>query len=256
MIIDINAHLGHYPFRQLRHNTPDGLLELMDRNGIDKAVVSSIHSVFYRDSQAGNEELAEASTESDGRLIPLATINPTYAGWESDLAQALDEWRMPGLRLVPQYHGYKLTDCHGQAILAAAAERGAPVALPERLEDRRQKHHFDLAEDLSLAEVLAGIREFPDLRLMFLNWAGLPAQELKDAGLSGRALIDITRMPVVLRKAVPELIESLGAGSLAFGTHIPFNYAGPVLVKMDILELSPEDREAITWRNAAEFLGL
>ena len=46
MIIDVNASLGHYPFRRLRHNTADTLVALMDRNGIDRAVVSSLHAVF------------------------------------------------------------------------------------------------------------------------------------------------------------------------------------------------------------------
>jgi len=39
MIIDVNASLGHYPFRKLRFNTADRMIGLMDRNGIQKAVV-------------------------------------------------------------------------------------------------------------------------------------------------------------------------------------------------------------------------
>jgi predicted TIM-barrel fold metal-dependent hydrolase len=256
MIIDLNAHLGHYPFRRLRHNTPEALLALMGRVGIDKAVVSSIHSVFYRDAHAGNEELAEAAARAKGRLIPLATINPAYAGWERDMAQALDEWRMKGLRLVPQFHGYRLSDPTAQAALSAATERNVPVALHQRLEDRRQKHHFDLAEDLALEEVLAGVENHPKLRLMLLNWLGLPGAALAEAGLSGRVLIDFARMPVVLQKTVPALIGSLGAGALAFGTHVPFDYPGPALVKLGILDVSASDRQRIAWRNAAAFLSL
>jgi hypothetical protein len=30
-MIDVNAYLGHFAFRQLRHNNADGLLRLMDR---------------------------------------------------------------------------------------------------------------------------------------------------------------------------------------------------------------------------------
>lgn len=256
MIIDVNAHLGHYPFCRLRHNTPEGLLALMDRNGIDKAVVSSISSVFYRDAHSGNEELAEAAAASNGRLVPLATLNPKYAGWERDLDQALEEWQMKGLRLVPQYHDYKLSDRDGQAILSAASERNVPVALHQRLEDRRQKHHFDAAEDLSVDDVLSAAENFPELRLALLNWHGFPAPKLVEAGLPGRALIGFTRMSVVLQKAIPSLIESLGIRALAFGTHVPFNYPGPSLVKLEILDVSPGARERISWRNAVEFFGL
>ena len=34
MIVDTNAYLGPYAFRQLRHNTAAGLLRLMDEKGI------------------------------------------------------------------------------------------------------------------------------------------------------------------------------------------------------------------------------
>jgi hypothetical protein len=34
MTIDVNAYLGHFAFQQLRHNTPDALLRLMDSNEV------------------------------------------------------------------------------------------------------------------------------------------------------------------------------------------------------------------------------
>ena len=256
MIIDINAHLGHYPFRQLRHNTTDGLLALMDASGIDKAVVSSLNSVFYRDAHTGNEELAEAAENANGRFIPLATINPKYAGWERDLDQAVSEWQMKGIRLVPQYHDYQLTDEHGQAILTAAVERQIPVAIPQRLEDRRQRHHFDAATDLSLDGVLRAVQSHSELKLIFLNWLSISEDTLKEAGLCDRILIDLTRIPILLVKTLPTLIVSVGIQAIAFGTHIPLNYPGPPLVKLEIMEVTEEDRERIAWRNAVEFLGL
>ena len=58
MIIDINAYLGHFAFRQLRYRTADSLMGLMDRKLVDKAVVSSANAITYRNAEAGNEELA------------------------------------------------------------------------------------------------------------------------------------------------------------------------------------------------------
>ena len=59
MIVDVNAYLGHFAFRRLRHNTGASLLALMDAKRIDKAVVSSAGAITYRNAQAGNEEVAE-----------------------------------------------------------------------------------------------------------------------------------------------------------------------------------------------------
>ena len=46
MIIDSHAHLGHHPFRALRHTTAAAMIGRMDRNGIGKAVVSSWPAEF------------------------------------------------------------------------------------------------------------------------------------------------------------------------------------------------------------------
>ena len=40
MIIDVNASLGHYPFRPLRQNTAAELAALLARSGISRALVT------------------------------------------------------------------------------------------------------------------------------------------------------------------------------------------------------------------------
>ena len=57
-------------------------------------------------------------------------------------------------------------------------------------------------------------------------------------------------------------ISKVGAGAgdrlgMAFGTHAPFDYVGPSLIKLANVELlRPADHEAIAWKNAARFLAL
>lgn len=173
MIIDVNASLGHYPFRSLRHRTAAGMIELMDRNGIARAVVSSLHAVFYRDAHRGNEELCAETQPHAGRLIPIATVNPRYVGWERDLAQAAERWKTKAIALVPEHHGYALGDEHGRAALARIADYGLPVVLRQRFEDRRQRHAWDRAEDLTAASLLEAARAHPKLKFLLVNWLGL-----------------------------------------------------------------------------------
>ena len=72
-----------------------------------------------------------------------------------------------------------------------------------------------------------------------------------------RCLIDIARLHVLTLKDVPKLIEFLGPESVAFGSHMPFDYVGPSQVKLAHLEyLYPEASERFAWRNAAEFFRL
>ena len=257
MIIDVNASLGHYPFRKLRFNTADSMTGLMDRNGIEKAVVSSLHAAFYRDAQRGNEELFEETRSHSSRFIPVATVNPRYAGWERDLSDAVERWKMKIVTLVPEHHGYTLNDEAGRAALARIAETGLPLMLTQRFEDRRQRHHWDRAEDLQMNALIETARAHPRLKFLLVNWLGLDGAKLAEAGLKGRCLIDFARLQVVFRKEVPKLIESLGVESIAFGSHMPFDYVGPALVKLaNVQTIRPDDYEKIAWRNAVRFLGL
>lgn len=257
MIIDVNAALGHYPFRQLRYNTPERLVGLLDRNGIDRAVVTSLHALFYRDAHRGNEELQEAARVHASRLVPIATINPKYVGWERDLAQAVEGWRMKAVALAPAYHGYSLADEAGRAVLSRISEYGVPVLLNQRFEDRRGRHAWDRAEDVPVTALLDAAKAHPKLKFLLVNWIALDGPKLAAAGLKGRCLIDFARLQVVYRKDVPKLVEALGVESIAFGSHLPFEYVGSSLVKLANLESWPAaDREKIAWRNAAAFLGL
>ena len=67
MIIDVNAYLGHYAFRRLRHNTAESLLKLMDARKIDRAVISSASAITYRNVQSGKMSCRGAVHRSPDR---------------------------------------------------------------------------------------------------------------------------------------------------------------------------------------------
>ena len=126
--------------------------------------------------------------------------------------------------------------------------------LTQRFEDRRQRHHWDIADDLAQSAILQAARTHPKLKMMLCNWLGLDGDKLRDAGLQGRCLIDIARLDVFVHHGIPDLIDKLGVESLAFGSHAPFDYVGPSLIKLAALEGLPEEGyQAVAWRNAAHF---
>ena len=256
MIIDVNAYLGHYPFRQLRRTDAPSLVDHMDAHGIDLAIVSSLHAAFYRDSHQGNRELFDVIEPFRRRLVPVVTVNPGYVGWERDMAESVERGAK-GITLLPEHHGYQLSDEHGQAALKQIADVDLPLVLTQRLEDRRQRHHWDIAEDLTMDAILETAAAHPKLRILLSNWAGLDGDRLRAAGLRGRCLIDFARLHVLMNKEVPQLIETLGVDAIAYGSHMPFDYLGPSLVKLaNIAAMLPDDYERIAWRNAAEFFDL
>jgi uncharacterized protein len=256
MILDANAWLGHYPFRSVPNNTPEGLLLLMDRHGIEKAIVSSLHAVFYRDAHCGNEELVRWVAPYRDRLIPCTTLNPTYPGWERDLRQCVEEWDMRGLRLFPLYHNYALTGRECRELVQAATERGLSIAIPLRLEDRRQRHWMDTTGELSLAEVAALARACPEAEIVVLEALGVESSPfVRDEALAkARVSFEFSRMATVLQQSIPRLLEQLGPERLVFGTGMPLKYPSAALLKLELLEAPPDVKERLAHGNMERLL--
>ncbi|NLC45413.1 MAG: metal-dependent hydrolase, partial [Clostridiales bacterium] len=106
MLIDVNTYIGNYPFRPIRNNSAKELLELLDDHNIDKACVSSISGVYYRDVMKGNYELLEDIAPYGERFIPVCNINPMYAEAASDFKRCIEELGFKGVKLFPKQHGY------------------------------------------------------------------------------------------------------------------------------------------------------
>ena len=256
MIIDTNAYLGPYAFRQLRHNTVDGLLKLMDAKGIAKAWVSSAAAITHRNAQPANEEMAESVRSHRDRLIPLAVINPFYAGWQDDLTACKEQLGMKGLRLYPNWHNYNLTDKCCMDLVDAATAHSMPVTIPIRAEDYRQRSWLVDVKDVALAEIVPLIKAKPQARFVLLNGAGYTGSPLgkKDNGLPANYWIEISRLSAVMGSEIGKLVEVLGPDRVVFGTGMPFNAPDPSLVKIEVLQASQKDKDRICGQNAAALM--
>ena len=100
MLLDMNAYIGHWPFKQLQYNTCDALLERMNKFGVDVSVIANLNGIFYKNTQLANEELYDeikSARRFRSRFIPFAIINPIYAGWKYDLEVCLRKFGMKGV---------------------------------------------------------------------------------------------------------------------------------------------------------------
>ena len=239
MRIDFHTYVGHWPFRQLRGNTPAGLVEYMGRFGIDQAVVANINGVFYRNTQPANEELAEAIKPFPGRFIPYAVINPSYPNWEYDLDVCHSKLGMKGVRLYPQYHDYKLTDPRLSKLLEVARNLSLPVAFSRWLEDDRQYSWMDIGGQLTLDSLIPMMKDNPATYVL-LN---VLAARLRDEQLQGLRNVDVYFDTVYASKTFPpesgydilQLIKNFGADRFLFGSAYPFRDPISALIRLDVV---------------------
>ena len=259
MILDCHAYVGHYCFRSLRYNDGGGLVKLMDREGIGLAAVSSLNALFYRDCQAANEELYRETEGRRDRLVPLATLNPIYPGCDADFERCFGELGMRGLRLCPTYHGYALDDPRSLALVDRAAAQGLPVFVQVRVEDPRKQHHLLEVPDVPVEQIASTVRKLGRANFVLLG-IGMQVKDLLsclDAAVEN-VYVDICRFEVYSywTLSLSWLIEHLGVERVLFGTGMPFDEPRISAVKLEALDLSPEDRVKIGGENLARLLTL
>lgn len=258
MVLDINAYLGEFGLRRLRYNTPDQLVALMDRKGIDAALVSAAQGIMWKDCHEANRWLSGQLGPHSARLMGCAVINPAYAGWETDLAESVRDLGMRAVKVYPHWHGYQLNSPPADALCSAAGELGLPVLLPVRAVDRRQLGWVFDVPDLALNDIADLVSRHPDTSFVILEGVGFTGSRLgRDAAsLPRNYWIEVSRIPLFIGQELVHLTETLGADRLMFGTGMPFKYVDPVTLKLSKMAVSDEDLSAIRGRNAERLLGL
>ncbi len=255
MLIDGVAYIGNWPFRPLRYNTAEGMLERMDRCGIDCAVVSSLNAVLYQDVMNGNRELAE-QVRGCSRLIPLAVINPAYPHWKEDFAYCLDELGMKGLEIFPGYHNYPLDLPELKELLKMAGERKVPVRVPGRLVDIRGRHWMDTPENLGGAAMKTIVELSPDTDFLICSCnTAVAAKAIQSSAIPhpGRILYDFSRLErFSFSPSFQSLLKTAGEDQVFFGACQPFQYPEVQQVKLYYSNLPEETEKKILSGNLME----
>ena len=260
MIIDFFIGIGDWPFRKLKHRTAEKLIELLKKEGIDRAIVYSIYSILAKDCMEGNLEVAEAASKYPETIIPYAVINPAFPGWEGEFMTCFDRMGFKGLRLFPTYHRYELRDSCFLEIISAVEEKKIPVILSIRIEDERQHHWLMKVPSLNIQAAAKVISDFPQVTFVI---SGATYPELlteKDNLLQcNNWFFDIARMQG--RHSNPGLVEVIvraindfGAKRMLFGSNAPFQYIKSSLLKVQKASIKERDKDMILLGNALHII--
>jgi len=108
-IIDCNVHLFDWPFRKLKYARTEALAAKLRKHRITKAWAGNFEAVLHTQFDAANRRLAEeCRSKGDGMFVPIGSVDPGGPDWEEDLRRCHEQYKMPGVRLYPAYHGYSL----------------------------------------------------------------------------------------------------------------------------------------------------
>jgi predicted TIM-barrel fold metal-dependent hydrolase len=262
-IVDTNVHLFRWPFRRLKYDRTEALVRKLRRHRIAQAWAGNFEAVWHKQLDGANRRLAdECRGRGDGLLVPIGSVNPAWPDWEEDLRRCHEQYRMPGIRLYPAYHGYRLDHPELLRLLGAAARRGLIVQVAIRMEDERVHHPSVVAPAVDASPLPEALARVPGARVQLLN-----ADTVFRSG-HVRALIERTRTTFdiaavegdgglgrLMADAHPNYRGRVPVERLLFGTHAPFFPCESALLKLIESPLDRAQLDAIMFSNARRLLG-
>lgn len=252
-ITDVNVHLSRWPFRRLPEDETSALVKKLRHHHVAQAWAGTFDGLLHKDISSANERLAEECREHGrGILVPFGSINPMLPDWPEDLRRCHEIHRMRGIRLHPNYHGYKLSEAIFAAVLEAATRRGLIVQLAVSMEDRRSQHPLVQVPTVDLGPLPDLMRQFPNAKIVLLNSLQfVNGQLLLRLAATGRIWFDLATLEGV--GGVGRLIQQVSATKILFGTNAPFFYPEAAFLKMTESDLEGAAAERI-WRDNAKSL--
>src|SRR6185437_15786738 len=139
-LFDLNVFWGHWPFSARPAPTLPGLESRLRRAGVAEAGVSPLEAVFAPEPMPANERMCEALRRRP-RWHPVPIVNSALADWPEQLRRCAAVPRVRAVRLLPNYHGYRLRPANLAPLLGAVKAAGLRLIVTVRLADERQEYH-------------------------------------------------------------------------------------------------------------------
>jgi len=254
MIIDANAFVGRWPFRRLAFAGASGVGALMDRNETDLALATPIAAVFYRDCLSAMEEMLEDEGWDADRMSPVAVVNPVFPGWETDLEVMVGQMGCVAVRLIPNYHGYRLYDDEALALVSKVQGYGLPVIITIRMQDERSHHWRMVVDPVSPDEVRFLMRELPHGKYVLSNIRYPEVVQIRrELEEVEEGVWEISYKPPAF--LVEQAVETFGAERILYGTRVPLQYPESILLMVREAQVSHEVKEMILAGNARRVFG-
>jgi predicted TIM-barrel fold metal-dependent hydrolase len=250
VIVDTNVYLSRWPFRRLPGDETPELVKMLRRHGVTQAWAGSFDGLLHKDIAGVNSRLSdECRRHGGGLLLPFGSINPKLPDWEEDVRRCAEEHRMPGIRLHPNYHGYRLDDPAFAPLLRLSADRGLLVQLVLEMEDERTQHPLLGVPPVDPAPLATLLPEVPRARLMILN------------GMRTLRVVALRKTPLPVEIAMLEgagglgrLMDQAGAERVCFGSYAPFYTMDSVHLKLKESGLDDVRLRAVLFQNAKRLL--
>ena len=254
MIIDTNVNISRWPFRRLAGDETPDLVARLRKQNVGQAWAGTFDGILHKDIAGVNARLAaDCRTYGKDFLVPFGSINPKLPDWQEDVRRCVEVYRMPGIRLHPNYHGYELKDPAFADLLQLAATRGLIVQLVISMEDIRTQHPLMRVPPVDVSALPQLIAPEPGVRILLLNWApALGGARLQPLAEAGAVFFDIATVEGI--EGIARLVERLSPERVLFGSNFPLFYFEAARLKIEESGLPEDQKSKLLEGNARQLL--
>jgi predicted TIM-barrel fold metal-dependent hydrolase len=253
-ITDVNVNLSRWPTRRVHGDDPSELVAILGSHGVVEAWAGSLDGLLHKDLAAVNARLTQACRSQEGiNLVPFGSINPQLPDWEEDLRRCVEEHRMPGIRLHPNYHGYSLDHPLVARLLSLATEHRLIVAIALVMEDERMMRPLLRVAPVDPGPLADLVARIPGSRLLLLNaLRTLRGEQLGALMRAGDVSVEIAMLEGA--GGLARLLDEVPLERVLFGSHAPYFYFEAALLKLQESPLAPAQLEALRQENARRYI--
>lgn len=244
-MIDTNSWLGPWPFSLEPERTAAALWQDLQAVEATAAWVSPLDAVFAPDPQPANLRLLR-KVKRFPALIPVPVINPALPVWPEHLAACQRRGPIRAVRLLPNYHGYRLSHPNLSALLATAREQSFQVIINTRLVDTRTQYFGLNIRGVPMVELRGLLQKHPDAHPVI---TGLFRPELKALAVDHTNFsADIAFCEWI--QVVADLLTVMPARRLLLGTNSPLLSLRGQVDKLRCARIPARTKRSIARTNA------
>ncbi len=237
MIVDAHTHLGDFPLFNVGLDA-DGLVGLMDGNGISHSVLFSLP----------NELTLEAVMRYPNRLSGLVWINPNDGEEALNLVErAVKDWGFRGVKMHPLLDAYLPDSDVVHPVMELARKLRVPVLFHSGHPPWSLPWHLgNLAEAFTDVPIVMG--HMGHGHIVYINGA------LEVARKHDNIYLETSGMP--MHSKIKEAVETMGVDRVMYGSDAPFGHPAFEMKKVEVSGISGDEMDRVLGENAVEVFSL
>jgi len=238
---DAHCHIGKTPYLEQK---AEDLLNKMDQNNVEKAVICAFGSHIVCKNKEGNDFISDWVKKYPLRFVGFASVNPWYeAEAIIELKRSITELGLIGLKLHPVLQGFQANDKIVNPLIETAIQLNIPIfihsgtpmySLPLQI--------FDLA------------KKYPDGKFILGHMGGADFYFDIPTSFSKIDNVYLETSLTCHSGYVAEAINKIGYKRILFGSDSPVSEIDAELAKIRVLNLSDNEWLHITRLNIENLL--